>query len=172
MTPEQIDREPFLPEPPRTTIRFFAPGEPKPGGSKTGIYIKKINRTVMIEACKGTKPWRAVVSLAAREIYQGDPLDGPIIFWMTFTMPRPKYHYHQTGKRAGQLKDNAPRLHTKSPDATKLVRSTEDALKSICWRDDCQVAKQIVSKIYGERPGVDVIIAPMDDKTGASFEQE
>jgi len=30
-------------------FRFFVPGIPRPGGSKKGFYIKKINRVVVTE---------------------------------------------------------------------------------------------------------------------------
>jgi Holliday junction resolvase RusA-like endonuclease len=51
-----------------------------------------------------------------------------------------------------------------APDTTKLVRSTEDALKGICWRDDSQVVYQVASKEYAARggiPGADIKIERM-----------
>jgi Holliday junction resolvase RusA-like endonuclease len=57
------------------------------------------------------------------------------------------WRYH-TGRKAGQVKQTAPHYHTTKPDATKLLRALEDALKLICWNDDSQVARQRVDKVY------------------------
>jgi Holliday junction resolvase RusA-like endonuclease len=42
---------------------------------------------------------------------------------------------------------------TNPPDATKLLRSTEDALTGIVWKDDKLIVDQLVSKNY-QRPGI------------------
>jgi len=45
------------------------------------------------------------------------------------------------------------------PDLTKLIRSVEDALTGILWRDDAQVISQVALKRYAmpdETPGVRV----------------
>jgi Holliday junction resolvase RusA-like endonuclease len=56
------------------------------------------------------------------------------------------------------LKPNAPYYHTNAPDATKLIRSTEDALKKLVWQDDSQVCLQIISKTYEDKPGALITI--------------
>ena len=70
-------------------------------------------------------------------------------------MPRPKGHY-RTGKNALILRKNAPEHPTTKPDATKLLRSTEDALTGILWKDDAQIWCQNVTKTYGECPGAQI----------------
>ena len=134
-------------------VCFFAPGIPAPAGSKRAFYIPKLNRSVITDACKRTKPWQSVVSACAREVYQGDPLTGAISLVVVFTMPRPKGHYG-TGKNASRLKDSAPAFVTVKPDIDKLSRAVLDALTGICWRDDAQVVEKTARKIYGEKPGV------------------
>lgn len=138
-------------------ISFFVPGIPKPGGSKTGFYIKKIKRVVITEACKTSMNWRSAVALFAHENYSGAPLKGPLKLEVIFYMPRPKYHFG-TGRNAGNLKPSAPSHHSISPDATKLMRSTEDALKGILWDDDSQVAEQYAKKPYSCRPGAQITV--------------
>jgi Holliday junction resolvase RusA-like endonuclease len=145
-------------------IVFQVHGIPAPGGSKRGFYSPKLGRVLLVEACKRTSPWRALVSDAAAQAHPGPPLDGPLRLEVEFILPRPKNH---TGKRG--LKDWAPTHHTSAPDATKLLRSTEDALKGIAWRDDAQVAEQFVSKRYGDRPGAAVRIVCLEDGEGATF---
>lgn len=139
-------------------LELTIPGCPAPGGSKRGFYIAKLKRVVITDAGgERTKNWRATCAESARQQYAGDPLQGPLQVTFVFFMPRPKGHYG-TGKNATVLKPNAPTFHTSKPDATKLVRSTEDALTSIIWVDDSQIAIQRSEKRYGTRPGCRVIV--------------
>ncbi|MFA6046499.1 MAG: RusA family crossover junction endodeoxyribonuclease [Phycisphaerales bacterium] len=135
-------------------ITFQVHGVPAPGGSKRGFFSPKTKRVIITEDCKRSKPWRALVSSAALDAHQGEPLDGPLRLEVEFVLPRPKHH---TGARG--LKASAPHFHVIAPDSTKLLRSTEDALKGICWHDDAQVAVQSVSKRYGPRPGAVVRVS-------------
>lgn len=134
-------------------IDFFVPGIPAPGGSKRGFLHKHTGRVIVTEDCKRSKDWRATVAMAAAEACQ-KPLIGPVTASFSFTFPRPKAHY----KSNGSLKPSAPVWHTKRPDATKVLRSTEDALKGIAWLDDSQVVNQAASKCFGERPGCRICI--------------
>lgn len=142
-------------------VRFFVPGVPQPGGSKKGFAMKTKTgktRVVIVEDAKHNAPWRAKVALAASEHFTA-PLSGPLKVSFHFTMPRPKHHYG-TGRKATVLKPSAPTGHTSTPDVTKLIRSTEDALKGIAWGDDCQVVAQEAAKLYGDVPGCWVMVRP------------
>lgn len=141
-------------------LKFFVPGIPAPGGSKTGFYNKKLNRVLMSPASKNTKPWMQAVAGTVRSLYDGAPLTGPLRLHMQFRMLRPKGHYG-SGKNAGVVKERyVPALPTVKPDLTKLVRATEDALTGILWIDDTQVVAGVYSKIYVERdPGVRIEVS-------------
>lgn len=145
------------------TVTFFVPGAPQPGGSKKGYAVKTKGggtRIAIVEDAKHNAPWRAKVSLAAADLFQDGPLAGPLEVSFSFQMPRPLSHYG-TGKNRGTLKVTAPDWHTIAPDTTKLIRSTEDALKGIAWVDDAQVAHQVGSKTYANdrRPGCWITIS-------------
>jgi Holliday junction resolvase RusA-like endonuclease len=73
--------------------------------------------------------------------------------------PRPKGHY-KGGKYGTALKANAPPFPTVRPDATKLIRPAEDALKGILWRDDSQIVTQAATKRYGDQAGCRIRVAP------------
>ena len=134
-------------------IRFFVPGSPKPGGSKTGFYKEKLNRVLMVDASKNTD-WKNAVRFSCQQAYSGPLLEGSLSLRITFMMSRPKSHY----KKNRELKKDAPHYHISRPDLTKLVRSTEDALTGVLWRDDAQIASQYVVKIYAEKPGAGIEI--------------
>jgi Holliday junction resolvase RusA-like endonuclease len=79
-------------------------------------------------------------------------LEGPLRVRFDFVFPRPKGHFG-SGKNATVLKRNAPQYPVVKPDATKVIRSTEDALKGILWRDDSQIVTQAATKRYGTQAG-------------------
>jgi len=134
-------------------VSFFVPGTPRPGGSKTAFPTKSGKIALVDASGKAGRSWRSDVKVFAKQAYSGPPMDGPVCLRLAFRMPRPKSHY-RTGKRAGELRDGAPFWHTSKPDLTKLVRSVEDALTGILWRDDAQIGEQIVDKQYAREIGV------------------
>lgn len=130
-------------------IRFFVAAVPRPGGSKKAFRHAHTGKVIVTDDAKGNREWKAAVSLFAREAYQGPPLTGALRLSVQFLMPRPKSHYRTNGL----LKPNAPTWHTKKPDTTKLVRSTEDALNGVLWVDDTLIVRQTAEKVYGDEVG-------------------
>lgn len=139
-------------------LKFFVPGVPAPGGSKTGFYNKKLERVMMTPASKKTKPWMQAVAGCVRADYYGEVLAGPLCVDFQFRFLRPQSHYG-TGRNAGCVKDSAPLYPITRPDRTKVMRSTEDALTGILWKDDSQIVSGDITKIYVERdPGVVITV--------------
>ena len=136
---------------------FFVPGIPKPGGSKSFMGFSRKGRAILVDASKNVD-WKNAVWCAAKQEFL-EPMQGPIYLKVVFVMPRPKYHF----RKNGELKPDAPKLHTITPDRTKLLRSTEDAMKGIAWLDDGQVCAGPTLKIYGAKPGAFITISdPME----------
>ena len=138
-------------------ISFFVPGLPRPGGSKRAFVPKGWTRAIVTDANPKAKDWKASVAHAAREAYKRPLLTTPLIVKVIFQMPRPKSHYG-TGKNAGVLKDDAPYYHASKPDTLKLMRSTEDALTGILWRDDSANVVLHLSKVYNNQPGAAISV--------------
>lgn len=151
-------------------ISFFVPGTPAPGGSKRfkGHFQRhtaagKIARIpLLVDDCARNGSWRQTVQVFAVQAYKGPPLTAPLAISATFILTRPRCHYG-TGKNAHKLKASAPKHPTTKPDATKLFRSTEDALTGILWRDDAQIILQNIKKEYGDTPGVKIWVTEMGD---------
>lgn len=148
-----------------TAVEFWVYDLPQPGGSKRAFVPKNGGRPVVVEDCKRNKTWRTEVKAAALKVAPASPLTGPLLVEVTFFMPRPKGHFG-TGKNADVLKLSAPDYHTSKPDATKLWRSTEDALTGILWGDDSQIAKQSIVKKYTNsgRPGAFIRVRRLMDR--------
>lgn len=131
-------------------ISFTVIGIPAPQGSKTSWGT---------EANKNTRPWRAAVAASAstahmttdgqsRVLECAPLLTGPVKVHARFYFPRPKSHY-RTGKRASELKPNAPLYCSTVPDLDKLQRAIGDALKGVILRDDSLIVHWDSSKFYG-----------------------
>ena len=129
-------------------FEVWVDGIPSPQGSKT------LTRTgAMIEAASATgrrklKNWRKAVTKAARDEWAGqEPLARqPLLMEVHFRMPRPK---------------SRPRdvWHITTPDQSKLIRSTEDALVDAkVIGNDSWICQHVPSKRY---------TAPGTDRSGA-----
>lgn len=139
-----------MPEAITFTVRGMAP---QPQGSK-----RHVGGGVMIESCRGVKPWRILVAEAAAAS-GASLLRGPVSMSAVFLFARPKGHY---GKRG--LKPSAPRWHSVKPDLSKLQRSTEDALSGILFEDDARITSANISKRYcvgDELPGAVITIVQL-----------
>ncbi|MFG1872195.1 RusA family crossover junction endodeoxyribonuclease [Micromonospora arborensis] len=134
-------------------LQVVVHGTPGPQGSKTPKGRNpKTGRMVMVESSKKVKPWRALVDAAARDAihrmpreHRGAfPLDGPLVGRMVFTMAKPT--------SAAKGRQAWP---TTYPDVSKLLRSTEDALKTAgALADDARLVDfDRLAKVYpGEDP--------------------
>jgi crossover junction endodeoxyribonuclease RusA len=128
-------------------VRLVVFGMPGPQGSKKAVGFRKSKITgrtvtVMAESSEKVKPWREAVVWAAREVLtlHGDPapLDGPLVYRMTFTLPKP-----------GSAPTRKPSWPCRKPDGSKLLRSTEDALTDAgLWADDARAVLGTFAKVY------------------------
>jgi Holliday junction resolvase RusA-like endonuclease len=142
-------------------------GLPAPQGSKSfkGMRPGKDGRMIanMQESSKKVKPWRQDVKAAAMEareevvgltrtgaaVVARPPIDAPVRMVITFTLPKPT--------SAPKRKRTFP---MRTPDLSKLVRSTEDALTDAgIWADDARVIKCESEKVYPNE-GQDALDTP------------
>lgn len=139
-------------------LLLSVPGIARTAGSKKAFANPKTGKIIVTDdSGKRGANWKAVCAALARVEYAADPTRELLSIRLVFVLPRPKSHY-RSGKRASELRDDAPYWAGKKPDATKLLRSIEDALTGIVWVDDAQVVAQHVSKVYGSRPGAYLIV--------------
>jgi crossover junction endodeoxyribonuclease RusA len=142
-------------------VQFFVAGLPRPQGSKRMVHAKG-GRTLMLESSKGLGDWRtAVHAEATRARWTGGELrpliEGPVDLLTVFMIPRPASHL----LKSGSLRRGAPEAPTCKPDADKLVRAIGDAITGVLIRDDSQITRLDVTKIYTRgSPGVAVRVSP------------
>jgi Holliday junction resolvase RusA-like endonuclease len=113
-------------------IRLTVRGTPAPQGSKSFKGMSKAGRAILTESSKKVRPWRQDVKAAAealRERTGAAPIDGPVVVSMVFTLQKPA--------SAPKRRRTYP---MRTPDLSKLARSTEDALTDAgIWADDARV---------------------------------
>lgn len=123
-------------------IEVVVYGIAAPQGSKRG-YVRG-GKVAMVESSAKVKPWRDDVRAAALAVHDGPPLDGPLAALMVFTLRKPA----SAPKRRRTWPD-------RTPDLSKLARSTEDALTTAgTWADDARVVEYVrLAKVFpGEDP--------------------
>jgi Holliday junction resolvase RusA-like endonuclease len=127
-----------------TRVAFVAYGNPAPKGSKRGFFNKHTGRVALVESSKREKPWRQDVMAAALSARNGaEPLDGPLVLRLVFTMPKPK--------SAPKSRRSYP---DRKPDVDKLMRSVLDALVAAgVIADDARVVE--VTRLAKVFPGED-----------------
>jgi crossover junction endodeoxyribonuclease RusA len=136
------------------TLEFQVIGVAQSMGSKRAFTPKGWRRPIITDSNRNLKSWQSLVADGASRAIQQQAawaiLDGPVRLTLAFYLPRPK----SLAKR--QV------AHIKAPDCSKLIRSTEDALSGIVYRDDAQVVEIVAGKFYAgpsESPHVRVTVA-------------
>ncbi len=80
------------------------------------------------------------------------PTDGPVALQMTAAFPIPK----STSKKQRERMLAGNVVPTKKPDCDNLLKIVADALNGIAYRDDSQIVKCDVAKVYSDTPEVRV----------------
>lgn len=147
-------------------------GDPAPQGSKRYAGHRRNARSgrisaVLLEQSTRVKPWRERVHAAAlaatREHPTWKPLDGPLSADMIFavrTKPQSKPVWWLKALPWSKYLWWRP---ASSPDLSKLLRSTEDALTTArAWKDDARVVEygQLAKYYAGDPSHPDVLTEP------------
>lgn len=133
------------------TLAFFVAGRPATAGSKRGFVNPKTGRVIITDDNRKGVDWRNNVRAVCKEVFHGDPLTTPLRLELTFFFDRPKGHYGVKG-----LRPSAPSHPAVRPDVLKLARAVEDALTGILYKDDSLIVEEVLRKVYGSRPGVEI----------------
>jgi crossover junction endodeoxyribonuclease RusA len=141
-------------------IVFTVIGVPQPQGSARAFtYHRKPEKGGGIGARVDSdnqklKAWRRDVALAARRVYRGDPIVGPVRVVAEFYLPRPK-----------SLRGD--RSHVTRPDCDKLLRGICDAVTDVLIEDDSQVTQVKGTKAYaaiGRPPCAVIAVTPLTEE--------
>jgi Holliday junction resolvase RusA-like endonuclease len=138
---------------------FFASGEPK-GQPRARAFARKFGDKFSARVYDpGTaEGWKAQVAIAAKPYLPQAPHQGPLEVNLTFFFPRPRKHF-RTGKRAHELRPDAPVYHIAKPDRDNSDKAVLDALTQLgMWGDDCQACAGKIRKLYADNGKVGCLI--------------
>lgn len=87
-------------------------------------------------------------------------LDEPIDIKYRFIYLLPK---SSTKKQKTLLMSGKTLFRDKKPDFDNLCKNVNDAMNGIIFRDDAQIVRATIEKIYGEETGVEIIISKIEE---------
>lgn len=144
-----------------TVIAFSMTGDPR--GKGTARAAVRGRFATVYSDPKTRKYERSVASVAISIMAGRNPLEGPLSLSVRFRLAIPKSisKRERAAMLAGEI---AP---TKKPDLSNLLKAIEDGMNGIVFIDDAQIVRGFQTKIYAEKPGVDVRVEAFAPQSGA-----
>lgn len=126
---------------------------PQPKGSIRAFIPRGWTRPVLTSTNAKNKAWAQAVQIEAKKrAPENGPWTGPVSLQVTFFLKKPK---------AYPKRRDIP--HIKKPDLDKLMRSLNDALTGIIYRDDSQIFFATARKEYSDDPGAIFTVSEFND---------
>jgi Holliday junction resolvase RusA-like endonuclease len=130
------------------TIRFTVPGIPQ---GKGRARMTTINGRARSYTPGKTVAYESLIAMQAQDAMEGrDLFDGPLYLCVTAIFPIPP---SWSKKRKADA-----RWHIAKPDGDNILKAVGDGCNGVVWSDDSKVALSKVIKVYGDKPGLDVMI--------------
>ena len=125
-----------------------------PVGKQRARYVKRGN-FVQAYTPEKTRTYEALIKEAAKQAMgEAEPLETPVSLYLYIRVPIPA---SATKKRLKAISDGTEKP-IKKPDASNILKSVEDGMNSVVYKDDSQIVNIHVTKVYSSVPGVDVCI--------------
>jgi len=125
-----------------------------PVGKQRARYAKRGNH-VMAYTPDKTRNYESLIKEAAIEAMgSSEPLETPVTLYLYIRAPIPK----SLPKKRIEACLNGLEKPIKKPDASNVLKSVEDAMNGVVYKDDSQIVNIHVSKVYSSVSGVDVCI--------------
>ena len=83
-----------------------------------------------------------------------EPLETPVSLYLYIRMPIPKSY----SKKRTEACLNGSEQPIKKPDASNILKSVEDGLNGVVYKDDSQIINIHVTKVYSTQGGVDICV--------------
>jgi len=125
-----------------------------PVGKQRARYARRGNFVQTYTPDK-TRNYEALLKDAAMQAMgSSEPLETPVNLYLYIRAPIPKSYSKK--KVADCL--NGFEKPIKKPDASNVLKSVEDAMNGVVYKDDCQIVNFHVSKVYSSQSGIDVCV--------------
>jgi Holliday junction resolvase RusA-like endonuclease len=125
-----------------------------PVGKQRARYAKRGNFVQTYTPDK-TRNYEALIKEAAIEAMgSSEPLETPVTLYLYIRAPIPK----SLPKKRIEACLNGLEKPIKKPDASNVLKSIEDAMNGVVYKDDSQIVNIHVAKVYSSVAGVDVCV--------------
>ena len=127
-------------------------GVPVPKGRAR--YVRRGNH-ISTYTPEKTRTYETLIKDAARQAMGvSEPLDTPVSLYLYIRVPIPA---SATKKRLQAIADGSEKP-TKKPDASNVLKSVEDGMNGVVYKDDSQIVNIHVTKVFSSEPGVDICV--------------
>lgn len=125
-----------------------------PVGKQRARYVKRGN-FVQAYTPEKTRTYETLIRDAAIEAMgASEPLETPVTLYLYIRVPIPKSH----SKKRVEACLNGLDQPIKKPDASNILKSVEDGMNGIVYKDDSQIINLHVTKVYSTLAGVDICV--------------
>jgi Holliday junction resolvase RusA-like endonuclease len=133
-------------------VTFKVDGTPVPKGRAR--YARRGN-FISTYTPEKTRTYETLIKDAAIEAMgSSEPLETPVSLYLYIRVPIPK---SCTKKRLEAIA-NGSEKPTKKPDSSNILKSVEDAMNQVVYKDDCQIINHHITKVYSSLSGVDICV--------------
>jgi len=133
-------------------VTFKVDGVPVPKGRAR--YVKRGN-FVQAYTPEKTRTYETLIKDVARQAMGGsEPLETPVSLYLYIRVPIPA---SATKKRLQAIADGSEKP-IKKPDASNILKSVEDGMNGVVYKDDSQIINIHVTKVFSSEPGVDICV--------------
>ena len=141
-------------ENPKMTFMVTFKVDANPVGKQRARYAKRGNH-VMAYTPDKTRNYETLIKAAAIEAMgASEPLETPINLYLYIRAPIPK----SLSKKRLEACLNGLEKPIKKPDASNVLKSVEDAMNGVVYKDDSQIINIHVTKVYCSVSGIDVCV--------------
>jgi len=133
-------------------ITFKVDGDPV--GKQRARYAKRGNFVQTYTPDK-TRNYESLIKEAAiQAMGSNEILETPVNLYLYIRAPIPK----SLPKKRLEACLNGLEKPIKKPDASNVLKSVEDAMNGVVYKDDSQIVNIHVTKVYSSQSGIDVCV--------------
>jgi len=133
-------------------ITFKVDGDPV--GKQRARYAKRGNFVQTYTPDKTRNYESSIKEAAVEAMGSSEALETPVTLYLYIRAPIPK---SLTKKRLEAI-SNGSEKPIKKPDASNVLKSVEDAMNGVVYKDDSQIVNIHVTKVYSSQSGIDVCV--------------
>ena len=133
-------------------ITFKVDGDPV--GKQRARYAKRGNFVQTYTPDKTRNYESSIKEAAIQAMGSNEILETPVNLYLYIRAPIPK----SLPKKRLEACFNGSEKPIKKPDASNVLKSVEDAMNGVVYKDDSQIVNIHVTKVYASVSGIDVCV--------------